>query len=87
MIGLELKDLAVACHAFMVSWMCLLLDRCTPILPMLAIAEAGGHSPYLAEAGEGHHLPGLGDLEGTSLTQGLTVCKRNKKKQNAFQWE
>ena len=45
---------------------------------MLAIAEAGGHSPSLAEAGEGHHLPGLGDLEGTSLSQGLTACKRNK---------
>ena len=44
---------------------------------MLAIAEAGGHSPSLAEAGEGHHLPGLGDLEGTSLSQGLTACKRN----------
>ena len=50
---------------------------------MLAIAEAGGHSPSLAtlaEAGEGHHLPGLGDLEGTSLSQGLTACKRNNKK-------
>ena len=45
---------------------------------MLAIAEAGGHSPSLAEAGEGHHLPGLGNLEGTSLSQGLTACKRNK---------
>merc|ERR1712051_653092 len=32
----------------------------------------------LAEAGEGHHLPGLGNLEGTSLSQGLTACKRNK---------
>ena len=28
------------------------------------IAEAGGHSPFLAEAGEGHNLPGLGCLEG-----------------------
>ena len=46
--------------------------------PMLAIAEAGGHSPPLAEAGEGHHLPGLGDLEGTSFSQGLTACKQNK---------
>ena len=45
---------------------------------MLAIAEAGGHSPSLAEAGEGHHLPGLGNLEGTSLLEGLTACKRNK---------
>ena len=44
---------------------------------MLAIAEAGGHSPSLAGVGEGHHLPGLGDLEGTSLSQGLTVCKQN----------
>ena len=49
---------------------------------MLAIAEAGGHSPSLAEAGEGHHLPGLGDLEGTSLSQGLTACKRNKQTNN-----
>ena len=45
---------------------------------MLAIAEAGGHSPSLAEAGEGHHLPGLGGLEGTSFSQGLTACTRNK---------
>ena len=52
---------------------------------MLAIAEAGGHSPSLAEAGEGHHLPGLGNLEGSSLSQGLTACKRNKRnKQNSF---
>ena len=56
----------------------LLLDRCTPILPMLAKAEASGHSLSLAEAGEGHHLPGLGDLVGTSFSQGLTLCKRNK---------
>ena len=51
---------------------------------MLAIAEAGGHSPSLAEAGEGHHLPGLGNLEGTSLSQGLTACKRNKQTDNKF---
>ena len=47
---------------------------------MLAIEEAGGYSPSLAETGEGHHLPGLGALEGTSLLQGLTACKRNKHK-------
>ena len=29
---------------------------------ILAKAEAGRHSPSLAEAGEGHHLPGFGDL-------------------------
>ena len=29
---------------------------------MLAIAEAGGHSPSLAKAGEVHNLPGLGGL-------------------------
>ena len=51
---------------------------------MLAIAEAGGHSPSLAEAGEGHHLPGLGNLEGTSLSQGLTACKRNKQTKRAL---
>ena len=45
---------------------------------MLAKAEVGGLSPSLAEAGEGNHLPGLGDLEGTSLLQGLTACKQNK---------
>ena len=45
---------------------------------MLAIEEAGGHSPSLAEAGEGHHLPGIGGLEGSSLSQGLTACTRNK---------
>ena len=45
---------------------------------MLAIEEAGEQSPSLEEAGDGHHLTGLGDLEGTSLSQGLTACKRNK---------
>ena len=45
---------------------------------MLATEEASGHFPYLAEIGEGQHLLGLGDLEGTSLLQGLTACKRNK---------
>ena len=47
---------------------------------MLAKAEAGGHSPSLAEAGEGHQLPGIGDLECTSLSHGLTAfnCKQNK---------
>ena len=48
---------------------------------MLAIAVVVGHYLSLAEAGEGHHLPGLGDLEGTILSQGLTACKRNKQKQ------
>ena len=42
--------------------------------PILAIAEAGGHSPSLAESGGWHHLPGLGDLEGTNLSTGLTAC-------------
>ena len=51
---------------------------------MLAIAEAGGHSPSLAEAGEVHHLTDLGDLEGTSLSQGLTACKRNKHNSRHF---
>ena len=40
--------------------------------------RCGGHSPSLSEAGVGHHLPGLGNLEGTSLSQGLIACKRNK---------
>ena len=47
---------------------------------MLAKVEAVGSSPSLAEAGEGHHLPGLRGLEGTSLSQGLTACKQNNNK-------
>ena len=48
--------------------------------PMLAIAEAVGHSPMhaLAEAGGWHYLPGRWDLESTSFLQGLTACIRNK---------
>ena len=45
---------------------------------MLAIKEAVGHSPYLEEAGGWHHMPGRGELEGTSFLQGLTDCIRNK---------
>ena len=41
--------------------------------PMLAIEEAGGHSPT-------HALARL-DLEGTSFPQGLTACIRNKQPQ------
>ena len=37
---------------------------------MLAIAEADGHSPSLAEAREGHRLPGLGDLRVLAFRRG-----------------
>ena len=34
---------------------------------MLSKEEAGGHSPSLAEAGVGHHLPGLGGFRFRAL--------------------
>ena len=49
---------------------------------MLAIAEADGNPPSLAEAGEGHHLPGLRDLEGKPFAgfESLQTKRTNKSK-------
>ena len=59
--------------------MCLQLDRCTPNSSMLATAEASMHSPSLAEAGEGNHLPGLGELEVTSLSLVESLYRKQTK--------
>ena len=58
---------------------------------MLAIAEAGGHSPMyaLVEAGGWPHLPGLGDLDGTSFIAGddsLHYKQRNNHISIMFIW-
>ena len=50
-------------------------------------AEAGGHSPMRADAGEWHHLPDSVDLEGTYFPQRLTACIINKHKHSLIQTE
>ena len=49
---------------------------------MLAISEAGEHSPIhtLEEVGGGHHLPGHGDLGGTVVISADDI--RNKQSIN-----
>jgi len=47
-------------------------------LPMLSLAEAGGHSPSLAETGEGQHLPGHWDLDHTCFTAGVDSLHSKK---------
>jgi len=53
-------------------------------LPMLTLAEAGGHSPSLTEAGEGHHLPGHWDFDHTCFIAGVDSLHTKQTKNIQF---